>query len=83
MIVWVYSEICEDPILKEGKKDIIKILKCFGLSIVVKTNVKSANYVDGNFDQTTDISKLYRKSHDEPVYTNKYSNQQSFISQME
>ena len=50
---------------------------------VAKTNVKSANYVDGNFDQATNISKLYRKSHDEPVYTNKYSNQQSFKSQME
>ena len=39
--------------------------------------------MDGNFDQTTNISKLYRRSHYEPVYTNKYSNQESFISQME
>ena len=44
------------------KKEIIKIFKSFGLSIAVTTNVTSANYLDVNFDLTTDIYKPYRKS---------------------
>ena len=45
----------------------------FALSIAVTTNVISANYLDVNFDLTTDIYKPYRKPNDEPFYTNKHS----------
>ena len=44
------------------KKEIIKIFKSFGLSIAVTTNVTSANYLDIDFDLTTEIYKPYRKS---------------------
>ena len=66
MMVWVYSEICRDPILNERKKRLLKYLRVFGLSITVTTNVTSANYLDVNFDLTKDIYKPYRKPNDEP-----------------
>ena len=59
---------------ERNKKEIIKIFKSFGLSIAVTTKVSSANYLDVNFDVTTDIYKPYRKPNDEPVNINKYSN---------
>lgn len=43
------------PNIKKDKKEIIKIFKSFGLSIPVRTNVKSANYLDVNFNLTPDI----------------------------
>ena len=46
----------------------------FGLFITVTTNVISANYLDVNFDLTTDIYKPCRKPNDESFYTNKHSN---------
>ena len=72
MMVWVYSEICHDPILKERKKkEIIKIFKSFDLSIAVTSNITPVNPLNVNFDLTTDIYKSYRKPNDEP---NKHSN---------
>ena len=62
------------PNIERKKKEIIKIFKSFGLSIIVTTDVTSANYLDGNFDLTKDISKPYRKPNDKPVYINKHSN---------
>ena len=56
------------------KKEIIKIFKNFGLSIAVTTNATSGNYLDVNFDLTTEIYKPYRKPNDEPVYINNHSN---------
>ena len=50
------------PNTERKKKEIIKIFKSFELSIAVTTNVTSANYLDVNFDLTTDIYKPYRKS---------------------
>ena len=43
------------PNIKKDKKEIIKIFKSFELSIPVRTNVKSANYLDVNFNLTPDI----------------------------
>ena len=71
MMVWVYSEICLEPIWK--KKEITEIFKSFELSITVTTNVASANYLENNFDLTKDIYKPYRKPNDEPVYINRHS----------
>ena len=79
MMVYVYSEDCHGPIFKE-KKRLLKYLKV-GLSIAVTTNVTSANYLDVNFDFTTDIYKPYRKPKDEPVYINKYSNHPTNVVQ--
>ena len=38
------------PVIERKKKEIIKIFKRFGLSIAVRTNVTSANYLEVNFD---------------------------------
>ena len=62
------------PNIERKEKEIIKIFKSFGLSIAVTTNLTSANYLDVNFDLTTDIYKPYRKPNDEPVYINKHPN---------
>ena len=62
------------PNTEKNKKEIIKILICFGLSIAVTTNVMSTNYLDVNFDLTADINKPHRKPNDEPFYTNKHCN---------
>ena len=67
------------PKLERKKKEIIKIFKGFRLSITVKINVIYANYLDVNFDLTTDIYKPYRKPNDEPVCINKHSNHLSNI----
>ena len=67
------------PNNERNTKEIIKIFKCFGLSLVVTTNVTSGNYLDFNFDLTTDIYKPYKKLNDGPVYINKYSDHSSNI----
>ena len=43
------------------------MFKSLGLSIAVTTNVTSANYLDVDFDLTTDIYNPYRKPNNEPV----------------
>ena len=55
------------PNIERKKKEIIKMFKSLGLSIAVKTNVTSANYLDADFDLTTDIYNPYRKPNNEPV----------------
>ena len=62
------------PNIEKKKKEIIKLFKSFGLSVNVRTNVISANYLDVNFDLTKDIYKPYGKPNDEPVYINRHSN---------
>ena len=48
--------------------------KC-GLSIVVDTNLKSADFLDVTFDLDKNISKPYRKPINSPIYIDKNSNQ--------
>ena len=79
MMVWVYSEICLEPIWK--KKEITEIFKSFELSIIVTTNVASANYLENNFDLTKDIYKPYMKPNGEPVYIIRHSNHPPSIVQ--
>ena len=81
MMFCVNSDICCDPALKERKAEIITIFKCFGLSISVATNLTSADYLDLDFDLTTNIYKPCRKPNDEPVYINKHYNHPLYIVQ--
>ena len=60
--------------IERNKKEVIKIFKSFGLSIAVTSNVTVANYLDVNFDLTTDIYKPYRKPNGGLVHINIHSN---------
>ena len=57
MMVWVYLETFHDSTLIKMTKEIFKIFKSLGLSIIVTANVKSTNYLDVNFDLKTDIHR--------------------------
>ena len=59
----------------EGKKkQIVKVFKDFGLSIIMKCNLKSIDFLDATFDLANDIYKPYRKPSNKPLYINKHSN---------
>ena len=45
-----------------------------GLSITIKCNLKSIDFLDVTFDLVKDIYKLYRKPSNKPLYINKHSN---------
>ena len=56
------------------KKKIVKIFKESGLSITIKSNLKSADFLDVTFDPVNNTYKPYRKPNNEPQYINKQSN---------
>ena len=56
------------------KKQIVRIFKINGLNITIKTNLKTADFLDVHFDLTQDIYKPYKKPNDDPLYINKNSN---------
>ena len=62
------------PGIKRRKKEIIKVIKSFGLSSTVRTNVTPANYLDVSFDLTADVYKPYSKPNNEPIYISRHSN---------
>ena len=45
-----------------------------GLSITIKFNLKSQDFVDVPFDLVNEIYKPYRKPNNKPLYINKHSN---------
>ena len=69
----IFENLSEPNIERKKKQEIIKIFKSFELYVSVTNNVTSADYVDVNFNLTTDICKLYRKTNYEPLYVNKHS----------
>ena len=50
------------------------MFKINGLNITIKTNQKTANFLDVHFDLVQDIYKPYKKPNDDPLYINKNSN---------
>ena len=56
------------------KKQIVRIFKINGLNITIKTNLKTADFLDVHFDLIQDIYKPYKKPNDDPLYINKNSN---------
>ena len=53
------------------KKELVTIFKNNGLSITVKTNFKTANFLDINFDLVKQIHKTYKKTNDNSLHINK------------
>ena len=50
------------------------MFKDCGLSIVIKRNLKSEDFLDVTFDLLNEIYKPYRKPNNKPLYINKHSN---------
>ena len=56
------------------RKQIIQIFKSCGLNITVKTNIKTADFLDVRLDLVNNTYQPYRKPNSETVYINKHSN---------
>ena len=62
------------PEVERKKKELVKIFKNNGLSITVKTNIKTADFLDIHFDLVKEIYQPYKKPSDDPLYINIKSN---------
>ena len=60
--------------IERKKKQIVKVFKDCGLSITIKCNLKSEDFLDVTFDLLNEIYKPYRKPNNKPLYINKHSN---------
>ena len=60
--------------IERKKKQIVKVFKDCGLSITIKCNLKSIDFLHVTFDLVNDIYKPYRKTNNKPLYINKHSN---------
>ena len=62
------------PQMDRKRKQLIKIFKECGLSVVVQVNLKTVDFLDVHFDLNNGTYKPYRKPNNNPIYINKYSN---------
>ena len=62
-------------------KELLEIFKNNGLSITVKSNLKTANFLDMHFDLVKEIYQPYKKSNDDPFCINKRSSNPPSILQ--
>ena len=62
------------PEVDRKKKELIKIFKNNGLSINVKTSIKTADFLDIHFDLVKEIYHPYKKPNGDPLYINIKSN---------
>ena len=62
------------PEIERKRKQIIQIFKSCGLNITVKTNLKTADFLDVRLDLVNNTYQPYRKPNSETVYINKHSN---------
>ena len=69
----IFQNISKTEIEKK-KKQIVKVFEDCGLSITLKFNLKSLDFLDVTFDLVKDIYKPYRKPNNKPLYINKHSN---------
>ena len=60
--------------IERKKKQIVKVFKDCGLSITLKCNSKSVDFLDVMFDLLNKIYKPYRKPNNKPLYINKHFN---------
>ena len=58
--------------IERRKKQIVKVFKDCGLSITIKCNLKSEDFLDVTFDLLNEIYKPYRKPNNKPLYINKH-----------
>ena len=65
------------------QKEIFKLIKHYDLSITIKTNFRTVNFLDTPFNLMNNTCKLYRKPNDKLLYINKHSNHpQSVLRQL-
>ena len=62
------------PEIERKRKQIIQIFKSCGLNITVKTNLKTADFLDVRLDLVNNTYQPYRKPNSETIYINKQSN---------
>ena len=67
--------------VERKKKEHVKIFKNNGLSVTVKTNFKTADFLDIHFDLMKEIYQPYKKPNDDVLYINKNSNHPPTILQ--
>ena len=60
--------------MSEREKKKIQIFKSCGLNTTVKTNLKTADFLDVRLDLVNNTNQPYRKPNSETVYINKHSN---------
>ena len=78
----IFQNISKTEIEKK-KKQILKAFEDCGLSITLKFNLKSLDFLDVTFDLVNDICKPYRKPNNKPLYINKHSNHpQNILKQL-
>ena len=64
------------PEADQTRKNIIKMIKEYGLSITCEVNKKIVDFPELRFNLNDQSYKPYRKPNNEPVYINKQSNHQ-------
>ena len=62
------------PEVERKKKELVKVFKNNGLSITVKSNLKTADFLDVHFDLVKEIYHPYKKTNDDPLYITKKTN---------
>ena len=62
------------PEIEQKRKQIIQIVKSFGLNITVKTNLKTVDFTDVRLHSINNTYQPYQKLNSETVYINKQSN---------
>ena len=60
--------------IERKKNQIVKVFEECGLSITIKCNSKSADFLDVMYDLVYEIYKPYRKVNNKPLYIKKHSN---------
>ena len=60
--------------IERKKKNIIKVFKMCGLSIIVTTNITSVDFLDVTFNLKTESYQPFRKPNNEPKYIDISSN---------
>ena len=60
--------------IERKKKQIVKVFNDCVLSIIIKCNLKSIDFLKVTFDLVNDIYKPYREPSNRPLYIDKHSN---------
>ena len=68
------SESLSGPQIERKKKNIVKVFKMCGLSIIVTTNITSVDFLDVKFNLNTESYQPFRKPNNEPKYIDISSN---------
>ena len=61
------------PEIEKKKKELVKIFKNNGLSITIKANLKTVDFLDIHFDLVKEIYQPYKKPNDDPLHIIKKS----------